>query len=167
MEHYRKPADLAYLMQQWNKAIVHVGKFLQQMDPVDGTFTNDTGDYSPAAITFLDFTWRLSGVRRVGNGLEWNIRPQGNKIRSAYRLQVTPTSTAEIKYASGHAELFLNGKLSYRTGNVVRLITDFDGQLQAVVGINSETMNAVLKPAFGGEEKKFSLKPNAYFNFGH
>ncbi|HSS99762.1 MAG TPA: hypothetical protein VLK33_22160, partial [Terriglobales bacterium] len=76
MEHYGKPADLAYLMQQWNKAIVRAGKFLQQMDPVDGTFTNDTGDYSPAALAFLDFTWRLAGVRLVRNRLEWNVRPQ-------------------------------------------------------------------------------------------
>ena len=51
------------------------GTFLQQMDPVDGTFTKDTGDYSPAALVFLDFTWRLAGVRQVGDVLEWNVRP--------------------------------------------------------------------------------------------
>ncbi len=165
MEHYGKPADLAHLMQQWNKDILHAGKFLQQMDPVDGTFTNDTGDYSPAALVFIDFTWRLAGVRQAGDSLEWNIRPQKTEIRSAFRLQVSPTRIAEIKYASGHAELFLNGKLWYRTASVVRLVTGLYGQLQSAVGISTETTNVIIRPASDQEEEKFSLKPNSYLIF--
>ena len=67
MEHYGKAADLAHLMQQWTRAIVRDGRFLQQMDPTDGTFTPDLRDYSPAALCFTEFTWRLSGVRRAGD----------------------------------------------------------------------------------------------------
>src|SRR6185437_7274773 len=48
MEHYGKSADLAHLMQQWTKAIARARTFLQQMDPMTGTFTPDKGDYSPA-----------------------------------------------------------------------------------------------------------------------
>jgi hypothetical protein len=62
-------------MQQWTRALVRQGKFLQQMDPVDGTFTEDLGDYSPAALCFTEFTWRLSGVSQTVDGLEWNVRP--------------------------------------------------------------------------------------------
>lgn len=159
MEHYGKPADLAHLMQQWNNAILRAGKFLQQMDPVDGTFTNDTGDYSPAALVFLDFTWRLAGVRQVGTTLEWNVRPPKNKVSSTYRLQVGSAKTAEIKYASGNGELVLNGKVLYRTNNVVRLITDFDGRIQNVVGIASETTKVSLHHA-SGRVQKFSIASN-------
>jgi hypothetical protein len=130
------------------------------MDPVDGTFTNDTGDYSPAALVFLDFTWRLAGVRQLGNTLEWNVRPPENKVGSTYRLQVAPTKTAEIRYASGRGELLLNGKVLYRTNNVVRLITDFDGKIQSVVGIASEATTVNLRHA-SGHEQKFSIAPNA------
>src|SRR5262249_35889821 len=74
MEHYGKPADLAGLMQQWVSAILREGQFLQQMDPLTGRFTPDRGNYSPAALVFVDFTWRLRGVRAVRDTLEWNVR---------------------------------------------------------------------------------------------
>jgi hypothetical protein len=164
MEYYGKFADLAHLMQQWNKAIVRAGKFLQQMDPVDGTFTNDTGDYSPAALAFLDFTWRLAGVRQIGDTLEWNVRPAEGDIRTSYRLQITPTNIAEIKYASGQAELFLNGKLLYRCRQTVRLLTNIYGTFQAANGIDSQPANVVLEKT-SGEPIKFSIPPNVRIIF--
>jgi len=164
MEHYDKPADLAHLMQQWISAILKEKKFLQQMDPLDGTFTPDVGDYSPAALVFLDFTWRLSGVRHVENGVEWNVRPPAHSIHSSYRLKLTPVRTAEIKYSSGHAELFLDDKLLYKTKNTFRLITNLDGTLQSATGIASETTHVLLRHVSGGEQK-FSIAPNQQFEF--
>jgi len=159
MEHYGKPADLAHLMRQWNAAILRQNKFLQQIDPLDGTYTPDTGDYSPAALVFFDFTWRLSGVRREGDQLEWNVRPPASTIHSSYRLKLTSTRTAEIKYTSGTAQLLLNGRLLCTTKNTLRLITDLDGRLQSATGISSEPVHALLRSA-SGRERKFSLEPN-------
>ncbi len=159
MEHYGKPADLAHLMQQWISAILRENKFLQQLDPLDGTFTPDAGDYSPAALVFLDFTWRLSGVRRIENRLEWNLRPPAHATRSSYRLKLTPARTAEVRYASGHAELFLNEKLLYRTSSTFRLVTDLDGKLQSAAGIAPGTTSVLLRHA-SGRGQKFSIAPN-------
>jgi hypothetical protein len=159
MEHYGKPADLAHLMQQWTSAILQDGNFLQQMDPLSGKFTADSGDYSPAALVFMDFTWRLAGVRQVENGLEWNVRPPAHAIRSSYRLRVTPTRTAELRYASGHAELSLNGKLLWRTSSIVRLITDLEGKPQNAVGIAPGTTKVVLRHA-SSRERQFTVEPN-------
>jgi len=159
MEHYGKAADLAHLMQQWVGAILRQSKFLQQIDPLDGTYTADSGDYSPAALVFLDFTWRLCGVRRVGNSLEWNVRPEGHDSRSSYRLQITPARTAAIKYVSGRAELCLNDKPLYQTSSVVRLVTDLDGKLESATGIAPETIAVLVRQA-SGQERKFSIRPN-------
>ncbi len=159
MEHYGKPADLAHLMQQWTNAISRQSEFLQQIDPLDGTYTPDSGGYSPAALVFLDFTWRLSGVRRLEEGLEWNVRPPAHSTASSYRLRVTSSRIAEIKYASGGAELFLNGKLLYRTSNTVRLVTSFEGELKSADGIAPER-TAVLLAQATGETQKFSIGPN-------
>lgn len=145
MEHYGKPADLAHLMQQWVGAILRQHAFLQQMDPVNGTFTPDAGDYSPAALVFLDFTWRLAGVRRVANSLEWNIRPPGPNVRANYRLRLSPMQTATIKYASGRAELFLNEKPLYSTSSTLRVVTNLDGEIQRTVGIDAEKGDGVLQ----------------------
>ena len=163
MEHYGKPADLAHLMQQWISAILREASFLQQLDPLTGTFTADTGDYSPAALVFLDFTWRLSGVRRTESGLEWNVRPPAHARRSSYRLRLTPTRIVELRYASGHAELFLNDQLLYRTSSTVRLLTDPDGKLRSAAGITPKTARVVLRHV-PGRERKFSIGPNNTIN---
>ncbi len=61
MSHYGKQAELNHLMRQWCEAIMRHTEFRQQMDPQTGDFTQaDPGGYSPAALTFLDFTRRLS-----------------------------------------------------------------------------------------------------------
>lgn len=60
MIHYGKHAELKHLMQQWCTAIVRDRDFRQQLDPLNGGFTQpDPGSYSPAALVFLDFAHRL------------------------------------------------------------------------------------------------------------
>jgi hypothetical protein len=144
MEYYSKPADLAHLMEQWVEAILGSGSFLQQMDPVSGRFTGDMGDYSPAALVLLDFTWRLAGVRQVDDALEWNVRPSAAGTQSSYRLKLAPTQIAELRYTSGNAALFLNGKLRYTVNGMVRLMTDADGNPHAAIGIAPKPVRATL-----------------------
>lgn len=160
MEHYGKAADLAHLMRQWTSAIVAAGKFLQQMDPVDGTFTSDTGDYSPAALVFLDFTWRLAGVRKVGDLLEWNVRAPADGASARFRLKVSPTRIAEIRYGPAGAELRIDDKVQYTSSRVVRLVTSLDGRLRSATGIDSSGASGVVRHA-SGREMDVSVPPNA------
>lgn len=159
MEHYGKPADFAYLMRQWINAILADGNFMQQMDPLNGKFTADKKDYSPAALVLFDFTWRLAGVRSVGDHLEWNVRPPEKKIRSSYTLGLSPTRIATLKYASGKAELSLNGKLLCRTNDTVRLITDKDGKLVSAAGIAPGEVKVVLEHP-SKHKQTFSVSQN-------
>ena len=160
MEHYAKPADFAQLMRQWVAAISRAGDFYQQIDPLDGTATQDPGKYSPAALVLFDFTWRLAGVRRVEDNLEWNIRPPENATRATYRLQVAPTRIAELRYDAGRAELLLNGKLLCRTSSTVRLLTDLDGNIRGAAGIAPVKTKIVLQ-GVSSEQPAFSIEPNA------
>jgi hypothetical protein len=159
MEHYGRPADLAQLMTQWNAAILRAGKFLQQMDPLDGTFTSGPGDYSPAALVFFDFTWRLAGVRAVGDNLEWNVRPPAPEVRARYRVRVAPTITAELRYVSGYAELYVGSRRLLRTTAVVRLITDRHGNLKSAAGVDSRTATVHLD-LDSGRRRTFTIAPN-------
>jgi hypothetical protein len=161
MEHYGRPADLAHLMQQWTRAIVRDGSFLQQMDPVDGGFTQDLGDYSPAALCFTEFTWRLSGVRRADDLLHWNVRPPPPDVRARYRLRLSPTSTAELRYANGGAALLLNDTVVYHSTATARFVTDRGGKLIAAVGIAPEPSRGSLRHA-SGRERTFTVAPNQY-----
>jgi hypothetical protein len=166
MEHYGKPADLAHLMQQWVAALKRAADFrqqpafFQQLDPMDGNFTQGAPGYSPAALVLLDFTWRLAGVRRAGEDLEWNLRPAFAGAQSRYRLRVSPYLTAELRYDSGRAELRLNDKPISTASGTVRLLTALDGKLHAAVGIAEERSTVALRET-GKTERRFKIEPNA------
>jgi len=164
MEHYGKPADLAHLMQRWVGAIMLEAKFLQQLDPLNGAFTPDLGDYSPTALAFLDFTWRLSGVREVQDSLEWNIRPLTQNARATFCLRPHPTQIVELNYASGIAKVTMNGKKTYEVTQPVRLGTAKDGTIQQAVGIAENERSVSLKDE-AGNERKFLIKPNQVISF--
>ena len=159
MEHYGRPADLSHLMQQWVEAIVREGKFLQQMDSLTGTFTPDAEGYSPAALVFVEFTWRLSGIRQTSDSLEWNLRPLNSDARASFRLRLTNGATAEIRYASGKAEALLNGKRVIKTGTTVRLMSNLQGRLLRAVGVASQS-SAVAFEDNQGHERRFTIQPN-------
>ena len=159
MEHYGKPADLAHLMRQWVHALLRDTGFRQELDPLTGVFTDDASGYSPASLLLVDFTWRLAGVRNIGDELEWNICPPDPHIRSAFRLQVHCTLTAEMKYESGQAELSLNGRQFLKTSNIVRLITNQSGVLQRAAGTDAARSLVVLHQ-IGGADRRLSIDPN-------
>jgi hypothetical protein len=146
-------------MQQWVQAIVRGGKFLQQIDPLTGTFTPDGEGYSPAALAFVEFTWRLSGVRQTGDSLEWNIRPLAPDVRSSFRLRLKNGTTAEIRYASGKAEALLNGKRVITTGATVRVTSNLQGLLLRAVGVASQSSAVVLQNN-KGHVRRFNIQPN-------
>ena len=160
MEHYKKPADLAHLMQQWINALLRAPGFRQQLDPLTGDFTNDSAGYSPAALVLIDFTWRLAGVRSIGDQLEWNIRPLAANTRSSFWLRVNPALVAEIRYASGRAQISLNGHQILASDSVVRLITTQRGELRNAVGIGSRNSKVVLRQSHT-QPRTFTIDPNA------
>ncbi|HEV2277580.1 MAG TPA: alpha-L-rhamnosidase [Acidobacteriaceae bacterium] len=156
MEHYGKPAELAWMMQRWVAAIRRRGAFLQQMDPLSGDFTPDKEGYSPAALVLLDFVWRLSGVREQGELVEWNLRgPAAGNARFAARVH---GRAAELVYDGKAAELRLGRHTLARVTGVVRIMTTRDGTLRAAVGIGQGTAEIVVRAQ--GREKKISVRGN-------
>ena len=160
MEFYGKPADLAYLMDQWVGSIASAGDFYQQIDPLSGqpTTIGDPGGYSPAALVLLDFVWRLHGVRREGDRLEWNCRPPANSARTVASLK-TPRGTAQLLHASDRSVLSIAGKPILTVFDPVRIVTDLDGKLTAITGTANAPIEARLTLP-DGKNRKIQLQPN-------
>ncbi len=145
MEHYRRPADLAHMMQQWSKAIVAAGGLLaQQMDPLNGKFsTEDPGGYSPAALVMLDYTWRLYGVRKAANSLEWNCRRPPDSEASVFSIR-TPEGLAVLEHTPNESVLKLGGKTLLRAAGTIRVVTNSRGRITHLVGIHDAPAEARL-----------------------
>jgi hypothetical protein len=98
-------------------------------------------------------------VRQAGDLLEWNVRSPGPCVRARYRLRVTPTSTAELRYAEGGAELLLNDEVVYRTAATARFVTDRGGTPVAMVWIGPEQTRGSIRHV-SGREHGFTVSPN-------
>jgi len=158
MEHYGKPAELAWLMQRWVEALVRAkGEFRQQMDPLTGDFSQvDPGGYSPAALVLLDFLWRLSGVREHGELVEWNVHPLDRPARFSRRVG---TATLELDYGGAQTELRIGGRRLARVSGVVRLLTTKTGELNAAIGI-ADSEQQVTVDVTGRLKRGFPIAPN-------
>jgi hypothetical protein len=159
MEHYGKPSELAWLMQRWLEALQRThGEFRQQMDPLTGDFTlEDPGGYSPAALVFLDFLWRSSGVRQQGDLIEWNIRTPAQG-QSKFTTKVGPAS-AELTYGSPSVELSVSGKRIAQVSGLVRLLTTAGGDLQSAIGIAGTEQHVTLRVP-GRPARTLRIAPN-------
>lgn len=156
IEHYAKPSKLGFLMQRWMEALLRAGAFRQQMDPVTGDFTmTDPGGYSPAALVFCEFLWRLSGVRGQNTLVEWNVRPPATVGRTKFTRAFAGT-TAELRYDGSEAELWISGRPIARVTGVVRLLGTRTGELQQAVGIANRVSAVTLRPP-GRAPRIFSI----------
>lgn len=157
MEHYGKPAELAWMMQRWVEAIRRAGTFCQQMDPETGMFTEgDPGGYSPAALVLFDFVWRLSGVREQGDLVEWNVRPGTGRARFAAQVH---GASAELVYDTTEAEMRLGGKSLARVSGVARVVTTRTGELREAVGIEDDTSAVTIRET-GRTARTLRVKAN-------
>lgn len=152
-EYYGKPADLAHMMQQWVKAILNAsGGLRQQMDPLTGEFSMaDPSGYSPAALVLLDYTWRLYGVRREGETIEWNCRRPEDSVSTEASV-ATPHGAAVLRHSQEDSVLNLAGKTVVRVNGTVRVVTDARGKVSHYVGIDLETVKATLRWPNGRNE---------------
>ena len=142
-EHYGKFVDLAALMSQWVKAILHGEGFFQQISPFTGQFTPSKDGYSPTMLVLLEFVNRLHGVRRCGQVLEWSCRPPQDSSVSRFCLD-TPVGRAELLNEAGRSVLKLDGRELGSVHGVCRVVTDLRGRVACVVATDSEPQDIVL-----------------------
>lgn len=160
MEFYGRSAELGHLMMQWTEAISRYTEFRQQMDPLTGDFTRvDPSGYSPAALVFVDATWRLGGPRLEGKQIEWNVRPGSFQPGTHFVRKLPDGRSAEVLYGTNGAALSLGGKRLMQVQGTVRLVSDGAGRIQSALGISQEMEQPVLQ-AQNGRKQHLQVAPN-------
>jgi hypothetical protein len=150
------------MMQQWCDAIVRDPSFRQQLDPLTGEFTQSgSASYSPCALVFYDYTWRLAGVRRQDSELHWNIRPDCTAAQNAiFRASVGHHgAVAELHYLPHDTELRVGNRPIAHIASTARLITGLDGSPRRLVGIRPAVTTIGFRLP-GQESRTVTLGPN-------
>lgn len=145
---YAKFADLWHLMTRWVLAFTTYGAFSQQMNPWTGQFDGQGRDYSPAMLVLLDFTTRLHGVRSEESVLKWGCGlPQGCD-ECLYQFE-TSRGTATLKQNERGATLKLGERFLAHVEGRCQIITDRNGDFQALIGVDAETVIVKVQWASG------------------
>ena len=161
-DHYGRGAELTYLMDRWCDAMQRDMSFRQQLDPLDGRFTQeDMPNYSPAALVMMEFTWRLAGVCPEGDELWWHARPGHPAAESAtFRTRTGPGARVEMSYGATGVAMSVDGKLVAKVeSGVARLVTDSRGHAKELLGISDGTQDVRLRLP-GRAARPIRLGPN-------
>jgi hypothetical protein len=161
-DHYGRAAEFRSMMESWCEALQRDRTFRQQMDPLDGTFTEQgEPQYSPAALVMMEYTWRLAGVCEEPETLEWNIVPGHLAAQHARFSRVLDAGgVAELVYGAGGATLAVRGhQAAHWQAGAARLITDKAGQPLSLLGIAS-TPQQVRLTLPGRGRVSLRLQPN-------
>jgi hypothetical protein len=159
-DHYNRSAEFAHMMQQWCNATIRDPSFRQQLDPETGDFTQSgSASYSPAALVFYDYTWRLAGVRQQEDEIQWNVRPACGAAQNAKFSAPIKGGVAELSYGSRNAELKIAGKLIGRVEGCARISTGLDGTPRKLTGIDSVVTRVTFR-SVGGHARQMLLPPN-------
>ena len=161
MEHYGRAAEFSHMMTRWCEGLMADMTFRQQMDPLDGRFTQeDLPNYSPAALVMMDYTWRLAGICEERDALHWNIRTgHAAAERARFHLPTDAGTTATMIYDTKGAALTLADKPMGRIDGVARLVTGKNGTLVSLVGISEKPEKITLR-LNGRPARKLTLRPN-------
>ncbi|PZU08155.1 alpha-L-rhamnosidase [Sphingomonas sp.] len=163
MEHYGRPAEFAWMMDRWCEALQADTSFRQQIDPQDGRYSaGDNPGYSPSALVMIDYTWRLLGVRNLGDELEWNIRPAHVAASGArFDLPLGTGRSASIAYSGRGADLMISGRPIARIeGGSARLLTDMQGRIRALAGIDGNRQRVTIRSLPNGQKRSHMLAAN-------
>ena len=109
-----------------------------------------------------DYTWRLAGVRRQGDELHWNVRPDCPAAQDAsFRTPLYRDSgtVAELRYLPHAAELSINNKPVAHLEGSARLITGLDGAPDSLLGTRT-TVTTIKLQLLGQHSRRITLAPN-------
>jgi hypothetical protein len=159
LENYGHFAEVTLLGRKLIAAVGREGRFTQQFDPFTGKPTSPKQDaYGPTILAVLEYCSRMDGIYLdvEHSQVWWSALADGGKEFTYTQRWGDRLFTLTCK--DGKFTALLNGReiLSCTTG--VRVVTDLEGNVREVVGIDPAQRTVDL--VNGNTEYKFSASPN-------
>jgi hypothetical protein len=162
-EHHGHHAELTWVMQPILATLADMETFPQTLNPFTGK-AGFTEKYSPSILCFLDFVERLSGIMPRPDGTLWFSGLVPKSVVHRYESHETAYSRTvagmhfEFVNAGGKSQVYRDGELIYCFPNGLRLITDRQGNLVALVSLLPQAITAHVETT--GGDLAFCLEPN-------
>lgn len=162
LENYGHYAELTMIGTKFLKAISDSLKFTQQFDPFTkriSTATQNNG-YGPSILSSLEFISRLYGIDITQNKVYWSCLDNDNEYNYS---QVWGDRLFKMTTRGNMVFCSINSKEVYSFTKGVRVVSDLDGKIIEVIGI--ETKEKKITISYKGKDISLSVKPNAVYNY--
>ncbi|MCX6970457.1 MAG: trehalase family glycosidase [Verrucomicrobia bacterium] len=162
LENYGHHAEVSLLGQKLLPVLILNGcTFQQQLETFAGTSSGLVPDgYGPMILAALEYISRLHGIHLdVANDRVWWSALRGSGGDFTY-TQRWGERTFTLDRAGGRVRARLNGRELFICTDGARVVTDLEGAIQEVVGIQPEIENPDTALTAGDRTWFFSLKPN-------
>ena len=162
-EHHGRHVELTWMMQPILSALFRAKRFAQTLNPFNGE-AGFTEVYSPSILCLLDFIERLSGILPRPDGKLWftglvpyQIEHRDAQHATAYARKVDGRKF-EMVNDGRVMSVFRDGRPLFSVPKGVRVVTDREGNIDALIGMSVSTVSGALE--VDGGSIGFAAGPN-------
>ncbi|MEI8037736.1 MAG: hypothetical protein WCJ14_05040 [Verrucomicrobiota bacterium] len=162
LENYGHYAEVSLIGERLIKVLArNGGTFDWGVGVIDGKPTTacPSGNYGPLILAALEYTAHLHGIH-IDEDRVWfsGLRPGGHDFTYTQRW-----NDKKYQLTCDHGQLrgSLNGRELFTCTAGVRVVTDVDGKILELVGINAEPQQVTLSA--GGSQWQLTLRPNQVY----
>ncbi|MGO4495541.1 hypothetical protein AB4114_06490 [Paenibacillus sp. 2RAB27] len=133
--------------------------FPQQFDPFTAEPSKAKDGYGPAILSVLEYHSRLYGVSISKDEVYWGGLQDGEFERRYTQRWAQDSFTLESK--EGCFSGYINDKQMFNATTGVRIVTDLQGQVKEIIGIDTEATAIHLQ--IEEQSFDFTIKPNEVY----
>lgn len=159
LENYGHYSELTKLGNKYLNLIGKSHRFIQQFDPFKGITDNNLPDgYGPSMLAALEFIARFYGIYIVQNKIYWSCIDK--KYNYSYTQQCED-KLFKMTTKGNQVICSINGKRVFSFAKGTRLISDINGRLIDVIGIDINSKK--IKISYLGKEYRLTVNPNSIY----
>ncbi len=162
LENYGHYAELTLIGKKLLKVIADSLFFVQQFDPFTGQCDEPLvrSGYGPTVLASLEFISRFYGIHFSQNKVNWSCLDNLNDYEYS---QKWGDRLFKMETRDNRVFCSVNGKNVFSFSKGVRVISDVNGDLLQVVGIEPGNKNGIVQ--VDGVSFSFSVEPNGVYDF--
>lgn len=162
LENYNHYAELTMIGTKFLKVIGDSLKFTQQFDPFTGTIDNamKKDSYGPSILASMEFISRLYGIHMAQDKIYWSCLDNANEY---FYSQEWGNRLFKMMTVGDQVYCFINDEEIFSFSKGVRVVTDLEGKLIEIVGIETKSQKAIVK--YKGKNLFFSVTPNTVYGY--
>lgn len=138
---YNHVAEAAYIGRRWLDTLSKSDRIVQQYNPFTGEPCPGDNGYGPAILSALEYISYLYGVDYVCDTLRWGCAHNGCDSTFTQKLFGKEYT---ITHKEGIATAMCNGEEWFSVSEGVTIVTDMDGNIISVSGVEHNSKNITL-----------------------